>query len=149
MIWNGTEVGSESCQRRGTSPYLSPIGGDICIVPWKSNNFPSSPNPARNGCPLFGFSKWDDLMGGNGWVSIFQVQVWALANSLTLGKPFNLWDFCLLICVMRIMPTYLSELILGLEMIHVKFLSDSQLLKGRDYPCLVFLTTKHVALDWI
>lgn len=46
-----------------------------------------------------------------------------------------------------IMLTYLSGLILVLEMIDVKLLGDYQFLKGRDYPCLVLLTAQCVALD--
>lgn len=34
-------------------------------------------------------------------------------------------------------------------MVRVKFLSDYQLLRGRDCPCLVFLIAKYIALDWI
>ena len=75
-------------------------------------------------------------MGENSWVSIFiQVQIRLLTSS-TFGKPLS---FYFLICAMRIMPIYLSGLILGLEKVHVKLLDDYQLLKGRDYPCLVFL----------
>lgn len=47
------------------------------------------------------------------------------------------------------MPTYLSGLILGLEMVHVKLLGGYQRLKGRDYSSLVFLIAESVALDWI
>ena len=75
-------------------------------------------------------------MGEYSWVSTFiQVQI-LLLTSLTLGKPLS---FCFLICAMRIMPIYLSGLILGLEMVHVKLLDDYQLMKSRGYPCLVFL----------
>lgn len=37
----------------------------------------------------------------------------------------------------------------GLEMVHVEFLGDYQLLKGRDHVCLVFLIAKYVAFDWV
>lgn len=50
---------------------------------------------------------------------------------------------------MKRMPTYPTGLSLGLEMVHVKLLGEYQLLKGKDYPCLVFLRAKCVSLVWI
>lgn len=45
-------------------PLIHPaIQEGTCTESWKSNSFPLSPNPAKNGCLLFGSSKQDDLMG--------------------------------------------------------------------------------------